>query len=147
MSVQTASAGRTLPGHMVINLILALCIWTIGVYFTRQVLPIDVPVVPWLAAVGFQILLTVAQMNIRVFGISTDGWPFVILVVVDVGLNAAGLLVSYVEGVANIPDAGLYLIRAVTTGAGAWQCGASLLIGALIAFTPEQMVRSALKRT
>lgn len=144
----THTQARPLPGHTAVNLILALGIWTIGVYFTQATIPIDEeagPIVPWVLAFIVQALLSMAQSNLRVFGATFDGWPLIVFVLLDVLINAAGLLTLTLD-LTSLVDVWRYAVRAVFTGFGLWQCAGALFAGALIAAAPEQMVRVALKQ-
>jgi hypothetical protein len=148
MSVTSRDIRRPLPGHKIVSLVLAVGIWAIGAYFTGRALPLGAelgPAAPFLVAIALQALLTLAQSNIRVFGLSGDRWPLVIMVLLDVILNWFGIMIAYVEGVETLGDAGLYVLRGLSTGAGLWQSVASLVIGALIAASPEVMARDAMK--
>lgn len=139
---------RTLPGHKVVNLVLALAIWSVGVYFTARAFPIGGEfgsAAPIVIAIGIQLLLSAAQSNLRAFGVTMGRWPFVVMTGVDVAINMSGLLISRVEGVNTLSDTGLYLVLALSTGAGLWQCALAFFVAALIAAAPEQMVRDALR--
>jgi hypothetical protein len=137
---------KPLPGQAAVNIVLALAVWCAGVYFTQLTIPFGRDTfAPWLAAFGLQLLLSLAQSNLRVGGISLAGWPFVVFTILDVLINAAGFL--FLTGLVDGPaDVVRYAVRALLTGVGLWQCGLALLGGALIATAPEQMVREALKQ-
>lgn len=127
------------------NLFIAAVVWGAGLIFTRQVVPFTAigELLPWLLALIVQAALTVGQTNMRVGGLSFSSWPYIALVLVDVGLNGIGLLLS-TQTVQTPGDALLYVLRAFTTGTGAWQVAAAILTGALIAALPEQLVRDAM---
>lgn len=129
----------------VANIFIAVVVWGVGLVFTRQVVPFNGigDVLPWVLAVVIQAALTVGQTNMRMDGLSFSSWSYVALVLVDVGLNGVGLLLS-TQTVQTPGDALLYVLRAFTTGTGAWQVAAAILVGALIAALPEQLVRDAM---
>lgn len=144
----TARTNRPLPGHMIISLILAFIVWAIGVILTARSLPIGDelgPAIPVGAAIMLQLLFTLGQSNVRMLGLDSSRWPFIVMIVIDVVLNWAGLLVAFVPGVASLSDAALYVLLAISTGAGLWQCLIAFLVGALIAASPESMIKDALR--
>lgn len=146
--MNAAARARTLPGHMIISLILAVIVWSIGVVLTARSLPFGPgigPAIPIGAAIVLQLLFTLGQSNVRILGLDGSRWPFVVMIGIDVVLNWAGLLVAFVPGVATLSDAALYVVLAMSTGAGLWQCLIALLVGALIAASPESMVKDALR--
>lgn len=121
------------------NIFIALVAWLVGFYFTKTILPFkDIgPYLPWIVAFIIQLALSVGQTNMR------DGrahWPYVALVLIDVGLNLVGLVMQF--GLAeNSQSAVSYLLRAATGGPGLWQVLGSLFLAALIAALPEQLIR------
>lgn len=130
------------------NIFIAVVVWLAGVVFTAQAVPLPVnqlgPVTPWIAAAVLQVALSLAQTNIRDRGATVARWPYLALVVVDIGFNTVGLLVLY--GIAVDPQEALvYTLRAITTGDGLWQLVACVLCGALVAALPEQLVRDAIR--
>jgi hypothetical protein len=142
--LSTAVRAGRLPYKAGANVFIALVVWGAGVIFTCQAIPIDEglgPLAPWGAAFLAQLALSLGQANIRDGGIR---WPYILLVLADIALNAIGLLVLY--GVILSPGAALvFALRAVTTGADLWQLIAALGAGALVAALPEQLVRDAVK--
>jgi hypothetical protein len=148
MSVTSRDIRTPLPGHAIINVLLALGLWLVGVFFTATILPIDPtlgPFIPWMVAVAIQLLLTAGQANLRILGVTLAGWPFVAMTIADVLINMAGLLMTYSK-LDSLGDVALYTIRAALSGVGLWQVALALFVGALIAAAPEQMIRASLKR-
>lgn len=147
MSVQSRdirSSYRRMTWRRAGNLFIALVAWLLGLSFTRQILPFtDIrPWVPWVAALIVQVALTIGQTNLRDYGVSGSRWPYVVLLLIDIGLNTLGLLIA--SGLADSAmSAILYSVRAVTTGIGLWQTIGLLLVGALVAALPEQLIRDA----
>jgi len=143
-----ASIPRSIPFKVGGNIFIAVVVWLAGVAFTMQAVPIPAntlgPVVPWAIAAIIQIMLSLAQTNIRDLGPTASRWPYVALVSIDVGFNTVGLLVLY--NIVSDPQAALvYILRAFTTADGLWQLVACLLCAALVAALPEQLVRDAIK--
>lgn len=135
---------KPLPGHMIINLVLATGVWGIGVALTAQSLPhTEQPYLPWLAAIALQLLLSAAQANLKITGITLDTLPLAALFGIDIALNVIGLLMVYTP-LSELADVGRYAWRAVTSGVGLWQCGLALCVGFLIATVPEKLLRAAL---
>jgi hypothetical protein len=133
-----------LSGIGTANILIAIVVWFFGLAFTRQVVPFRGigEILPWALAFGLQVALTIGQTNQRAIGWRNIRWPYAALMLVDVGLNAIGLLIA-TQTVQSSGDALLYVLRAVTTGDGAWQVAGSVAVGALIAALPEQLIRDA----
>lgn len=140
-----AKAGFVRAGAVFI----ALVVWAAGVRFTSQAVPIPPaagggPLAPLAAAFVMQLALSLAQYLVRSMGASAARWPYLVLILADVVINAIGILVDY-QVVAS-PAAGLlFMLRSVATAAGLWQTAGALFMGLLIAALPEQLVRDAMK--
>lgn len=148
MSVTSRDIRTPLPGHVIINIALAAGVWGIGVALTAQSIPSISgwgPYIPWLLAGLLQLLLSAAQANLKVMGITLDTFPLFLLFLVDIALNTVGLLLVYAD-LDGLMDVGRYIWRAGTGGPGLWQCLLALGVGGLIATVPEKLLRAALKR-
>lgn len=125
------------------NLFIALVVWCAGAYLTRQMLP---PAwggaVLWGAAIVGQLALTIGQTNQRERGWRDLSPSYVALILVDVGVNAVGILTQMGQ-VHGIMDVVPYGYRAAVTGEGAWQIGGAVVLGALVAALPEELIRDA----
>jgi len=132
-----------LPVRRLGNLFIALVVWGAGVYLTRQMLP---PAwgatVLWGAAIVGQAALTIGQTNQRERGWRDLSPSYAALILVDVGVNAVGILVQMGQ-VRGLLDVVPYAYRAAATGEGAWQIGIAVLFGALVAALPEELIRDA----
>lgn len=132
-----------LPIRRVGNLFIALVVWSVGAYLTRQILPPAWgPTILWGSAIVGQLALTIGQTNQRERGWRSLSPAYVALILVDVGVNAVGILASMGQ-VRGLLDVLPYLYRASATGEGAWQIGLAVVLGALVAALPEELIRDA----
>lgn len=132
-----------LPVRRLGNLFIALVVWCAGAYLTRQMLPAAWgAAVLWGAAIVGQAALTIGQTNQRERGWRDLSPAYAALILVDVGVNAVGILVQMGQ-VRGLLDVVPYAYRAAATGEGAWQIGIAVLFGALVAALPEELIRDA----
>lgn len=148
MTTHATTTRRTPPAHRAGNLFIALVVWGGGVAFTRQALPLPAGadalgfIAPWALAIVIQLALSLGQTNLRAYGLASGRWPYLILLLLDIGVNAVGLLVTY--GMLSTPGAALpYAVRALTSGAGLWELVAAIAAGSIVAMLPESLLRDA----
>lgn len=134
---QAARSG--LAWRTVGNVFIALVVWGVGLYFTKTLLPFKGLGLwlPWAVAFVVQVALSIGQTNIRARGAH---WPYLVLVLADIGLNLIGLLMQF-DLAPSPQSAVLYSLRAITTGVNLWAVAGFALLAALIAALPEQLLR------
>jgi hypothetical protein len=126
-----------------LSILASVVLWLMGLGFTAAIMEPMAGLSALQAAIAVQVVLTVTQMAWRIDKQST-GAIGLFFVVIDVLINAAGMLVAF--GAIDAPvDAVDWLIASVVDASGMVMAALWLSTAIAVAVAPETFIRTALK--